>query len=488
MGRVTVSEHIRSAARELIAARLGLRVPDDRSPDLDRALLRLRPSRVSLAGYLHFLETRPDDDPEWLRLAGQLTIGETYFFRDPAVFEALENQILPDLIAARRAEGMLRLRLWSAGCATGEEAYSLAIVLDRVLPDKEDWAVTILATDISATALEAARRGIYRPWSFRQTPALARELYFQPRGAESFEIAQAFRQSVSFTPLNLAGDGYPSLVTNTTAMDLILCRNVLMYFTDCAARAAAGRLHRALAPGGWLAVSPAETSVDLFKPLRAVTFPSGAVFYRNDGEPEVVAAPSRPTFAATEPWQEMEMARNSHQLDAAAEESGERSGRETEDGVRDPVICSADELDDRGESSLRPQESGPGFDEVRGLADAGYLEQAHRLARTQLVRQPLSAEGWLLLAAISQELGHLQESQEALRRAIYLSPDLAAAHFMLGALLIRLQKLQRGRRSLRTAAALLERLPAAAEVPGAAGLTAARLKQIAESYLGGIDG
>src|SRR3990172_11171232 len=106
-------------AQELVARRLGLDFPEARRADLERGLLRA--SRTSVAGgaetYLDWLATLPDQDPEWGRLAGQLTVGETYFFRDHAFFGALEQEVLPPLIRLRREEGLLRLRLWSAGCA-----------------------------------------------------------------------------------------------------------------------------------------------------------------------------------------------------------------------------------------------------------------------------------------------------------------------------------------------------------------------------------
>lgn len=129
-------------ARALIASRLGLDFSEARQADLERGLIRaLRTSSVSVPEtYLTLLASLPEGSPELMRLAGHLTVGETYFFRDRALFEALEQHVLPSLIEARRAEGILRLRLWSAGCATGEEPYSLAILLDRLLPDLSDWA------------------------------------------------------------------------------------------------------------------------------------------------------------------------------------------------------------------------------------------------------------------------------------------------------------------------------------------------------------
>jgi chemotaxis protein methyltransferase CheR len=267
----------------LIASRLGLDLPEGRRQELERALTRAcRASSFSdPEAYLAWLATLPEESPEWRRLAGHLTVGETYFLRDCACFEALEQHVLPSIIAARRSEAVLRLRIWSAGCATGEEPYSLAILLDRLLSDRADWALTILATDINLEALEAAERGRYRAWAFRETPQWICERYFQRRGAETFELDPTIRRMVTFTPLNLAEDGYPSAVTNTSAMDLILCRNVLMYFTRGAQQATVSRLRQALVADGWLIVSPAEAAAELFRPLVPVNFP-GAIFYRKE--------------------------------------------------------------------------------------------------------------------------------------------------------------------------------------------------------------
>lgn len=278
------SDEIRSQAQALIASRLGLDFTERRQADLERGLAQAirAASRAVPETYLAWLATISDEDPEWRRLAAHLTVGETYFFRDPACFDALDRQVLPELIAARRSESMPRLRIWSAGCATGEEPYSLAILLDRLLPDRSDWALTILATDINPEALEAARRGLYREWALRETPQWVRDRYFHRQGRGAFVVEPRIRRMVTFAPLNLAEDSYPALMTNTSAMDLILCRNVLMYFTRDAQRATVARLRRALVTGGWLVVSPAEASVELFRPLAPVNFP-GAIFYRKAG-------------------------------------------------------------------------------------------------------------------------------------------------------------------------------------------------------------
>jgi chemotaxis protein methyltransferase CheR len=416
--------------------------------DMERGLAHaLRNSAYPSPGpYLAWLAAVPDEDPELRRLAAQLTIGETHFFRDLAAFEVLERHVLPSLIATRRAEGVPRLRLWSAACATGEEPYSLAIQLDRVLYDRADWSVTILATDINTEALEAARRGLYRDWSFRGTPVWVRERYFRRQRDQTFELDRRIRRMVTFAPLNLAADGYPSVVTNTGAMDLVFCRNVLMYFTRDAQRATVARLQRSLVRGGWLLVGPAEASAELLRPLVPVNYPD-ATFYRKDPAPAVAPAPEPPP----EPH--------------PASPPG-------------PVTPPA-----TGQADGSKPEARNDLERARALADQGSLDEALRLCEAALARNRLDPEPHLLLAAICQERGEIPAALEALRGALYLAPDSAPAHFLLGSLLLREGRRRRGRRCIETVVALLDPLPRDELVPGGDGLTAGRLLETARAYL-----
>jgi len=442
-------------ARALIADRLGLEFPESRLADLERGLIRASrtPSIAALESYLARLAALPSESPEWRRLAAHLTVGETYFFRDRAVFDALEQQVLPSLTAARRSEGTLRLRLWSAGCATGEEPYSLSILVDRLLPDCADWAVTILGTDINAEALEAAQRGVYRKWSLRETPQWIQDRYFHRRG-EAFELDPRIRQMVTFAPLNLGVDCYPLVVTNTSAMDLIICRNVLMYFTREAQRATVARLERALMAGGWLVVSPAEASAELFHPLIPVNFP-GATLYRKG----VGSAVSHHPSVISPPLP------NSTPLVPCDVLGGL---------VAPPAEERVEGFTDRGTILQR----------ARTLADQGNLEEARRLCDLAMAHDRLDPEAYLLLAAICQEQGETSVALDALRRTLYLAPDLAPAHFLLGSLLLRQGKRKQARRSMGTVVKLLSSRPRDEVVPGGDGLTAGRLLETAQAYLG----
>ena len=450
---MSLSREVYDASRDLIAGRLGLAFADNRRPELERGLTRAcRSSKAATPeAYLIWLATVPDDDPHWTQLAAHLTIGETYFFRDHAALAALETQILPSLIAARRAAGLRRLRLWSAGCATGEEPYSLAIMVDRLLADAADWSVTILGTDINAEALATARQARYRVWSFRHTPESVRDRYFEPVG-ELFELDPRIRRAVTFAPLNLAQDGYPSVMTNTTAMDVILCRNVLMYFTPQAQRAAVARLERSLVDGGWLGVSAAEGSVDLLRPLAAVSFPD-AILYRKDavGVPSI-ASPSPLVMAPIE----------APVLSAVS--------------ASVPLAEWSKPVDTRAPRA-------PALGQARALADQGWLDEARALCEAALAKDPLDLEAHLLLAAVCQEQGAIRAALEALRRAIYLAPDNAAAHFLLGSLLLTQGDRERARRSMDTVVRLLAAVAADEVVAGSDGLTAGWLVATARAYL-----
>jgi len=451
-------------AQTLIASRLGLDFSKGRQADLKRGLVQAcQTSSVSAPEtYLARLATLPDESAEWRRLASHLTVGETYFFRDRALFEALEQHVLPSLITGRRTESNLRLRLWSAGCATGEEPYSLAILLDRLLPDLADWALTILATDINPDALETARRGRYREWSFRETPQWIRDRYFHRRSAETFDLDPRIRRMVTFAPLNLAKDGYPGVVTNTSAMDLILCRNVLMYFTREAQQATAALLQRALVREGWLAVSPAEASAELYRPLVTVTF-RAAILYRK-GEEFAVSLPLSGFSFPPEADGGWRVADSLIQEPRHAEQV-------------DPVTLSA------AKPTEAPPETPSDLHRAKTLADQGKLEAARDLCEAALARDRLDPEAHLLLAAVCHERGEISSALEALRRAIYLAPDFASAHFLLGSLLLRQGQRKRGRRSMETVVSLLNSVPRDEAVAGGDGLTAGRLLETARTYL-----
>lgn len=274
-----------------ITGQLGLRVTPDHWPAL-RDLFDGEPPGDVLLRWTRQPLLRAQVEA----LAERLVVGETYFFREPAAFALLEHEVLPALIEARRPQR--RLRLWSAGCCTGEEAYSLAIAVQRVLPDLPHWDVEVLGSDIHPGFLARAADGVYGDWSFRDVAPGLRGRHFEARGDEHWSVQPETRRLTRFAHLNLAADHIPA-----AACDLILCRHVLMYFDTGQARRAVTRLHRALAPGGWLLVGATEAQAELFGDFETVRR-GDAVIYRkptSDRVPARAPAPATTPVAAPEP-------------------------------------------------------------------------------------------------------------------------------------------------------------------------------------------
>ncbi|MCA0457585.1 MAG: tetratricopeptide repeat protein [Chloroflexi bacterium] len=193
------------------------------------------------------LETSTESSAAWQAILRTLMIGETYFFRQQTQLGWLRHTILPDLLKRRSGD----ITIWSAGCATGEEVYSLAMTLHENRSPKQRPNVRLIGSDLNRTSLDVARRGIYRDWSFRHTPAETRDRYFD-RHETGAQIRPFIRQMVTFTPNNLIAN------TPITNLDVICCCNVLMYLHEQAVRRVEDNFFDALTPGGWLLLGQAE--------------------------------------------------------------------------------------------------------------------------------------------------------------------------------------------------------------------------------------
>jgi len=499
-----ISDHLLAQLSESIAARMGLEFPIERFSDLAQGI-------ASAAREFGFHDAR--SCAEWLLsapldyrqielLAGHLTVGETYFFRDPESLEILAEQTLPALIRSRRGARQ-RLRIWSAGCSTGEEPYSLAILLSRILPDLEDWEITILATDINPRWRQKAGAGIYREWSFRNTPSWVKEKYFSRTADGHFEILPSVKRMVSLAYLNLAEDSYPSPLNNTTAMDLIFCRNVLMYFARERARKVIQNLHHSLLDGGWLIVSPSETSHVLFPQFVAVNFP-GAIFYRKDIQGPQTPACSLPAQTtgdapladAFEPKLEtvtftqglsgpflsagnghQPLGRDLGQRESPAEDVASdgylealalsEQGRYAEAAERLIEICSHDRAEVAAVALL-----------ARVYANQGNLSEALAWCEKAIAADKLDAGLHYLRATILQERGLLEGAVSSLKRALYLDENFALAHFALGNLALQQGKRTESEKHLANALSLLGACGAEETLPESEGMTAGRLMEI----------
>jgi len=412
-------------------------------------------------------------------LASHLTISETYFWREPQVFQALEEKVLPELIRTRR-NGERRLRIWSAGCATGEEPYSIAIALRRVLPAREGWQVSILATDVNPRILGRAQAGVHSPWSFRNAPAWLKRDYFFPTAGGKFELRPEIRDMVSFAYLNLAEDVYPSVLNSTSAMDIIFCRNVLMYFLPKSARQVIQGFYHCLVEGGWLMVGACELSHQTFDRFRPIQVP-GAIIYRKQGGgawrpaalppaepalPEALPAPAWESVAPTPPPAPA-LAGPPVSAPAAWDQAPPLPG---------PLVEAESEPAGQDASDASALA-------IRALANQGRLSEALALCEQAVAADKLDSTLHYLRAAILQELNLAGEAIASLRRALYLEPNLLIAHFALGNLMLRQGDAQAARRCFNNVLGLLSACPQEEVLPEAEGLTVGRFREILQATI-----
>ncbi len=459
---------------EFVATHLGLDFPENRRRDLARGLLAVSHEFGfdDMQACVRWLTATEPSRPRIEVLARHLAVGETYFFREMRLFEALERQILPELIASREGAER-RLRLWSAGCSTGEELYSLAILLTRLPFDRSGWNITLLGTDIDAKALHKAQEGVYGEWSFRDAPGWLKEHYVRQRQDSRYEVLPQLKQAVTFGYLNLAEQSYPSVANKPNAMDVILCCNVLMYFTPKTRAQVVERFYRTLVDGGWLLVSCTEAIPALFPRFEPLRVGDALLFRRPQADisiaaPETPALPP-PAIPVAETPSPPPPARSPRRAAAPA--------------PRPSPYDEALALYERGSyqeavEMLRPLHEPRAYVLLaRAYANQGSLEEALGWCEKAIVADKVDPLHHYLHASILSELDRRAEAVAALKRALYLDPELIVAHMALAHLLNRRGKREAAERQFRQALALLQGYARDAEIPHAEGLTAGRLRE-----------
>lgn len=397
----------------LIENEAGLHFPEHRRQEIEESIHKaaLDSGADDLDEYLRRTEADPRVREE---LAARVTIGETYFMRDLEQFGVLRDVVLPELIAAHGTD----LRIWSAGCSTGEEPYSLAILLAE-MGARISWPIT--ATDINRSVLDRATLGTYGEWSFRGVDPALRARYFTPDG-KRFRVRDEVRRKVRFDWLNLATPDYPSLWSGIAGMHLIVCRNVLIYFSPRAIGSVAGRLHASLADDGWLMCGASDPPLAEHAPLESREV-RGRLLYRRSSQQIATMPKMRQHEAPSEPIPDRR-----------------RTAR-----VRAPRV----------DAEVQPND----VLKIRALADAGLHREASELATAASARSPLDAELQYLSAAICLERGQNELAAVIARRALYLDPTLSVAALVLGNALRRSGDLRGASAAYRSAAVALARLP-----------------------------
>lgn len=441
--------------KALIVAETGQHYYEDKQAQL-REKIAKRMAALGLTDGRLYLERLRDSSAgphEWRLLESELTIKETFFFRFAEQFAALRQHILPALIAAHAEDR--HLRIWSAGCSTGAEPYSLAVLVRDLLGESFDqWQVSILGTDIDEAALGQAREARYGAWALRVVEADERTRLFD-REPNAWRLKAPYRAMVRFERQNLLDLLDPAGPIGRDGYDLILCRNLLIYFRLDVAAALVRALGGRLAPDGRLLLGHAEAGVAVESGLVPREMGGALVYMRPSGEPADGGAPTG------------QLAERLPQRAARPKRPLPR--RQPRSAM--PVVA-------------RVAEPAADLAEVRALLARGDTKAARILigkAKASRARDPvlLYLEG--LGAAAEQDRA---AAEKALRGALYLDGGFAMAHYLLGEQLIAAGRTQEGRRALANAADAVARVSGDAPVPEGDGLTVADLREAVRHRLG----
>jgi len=385
-----------AAVRQVLAAAAGLVFDDSRIASLAWSV-RERCHRTGAGDVADYL-AQLAQPAEVQQLLDEVTIQETHFFRNPPQVRALRAHVLPELIRYAETRGR-RLRIWSAGCSTGEEPYGLAMALRELLPSTAGWDVKVLATYLSSRAVAAAREGVYGPRAVALATPEQLARFFEPTGDGRHRVRQEVRDLVEVRQHNLVTEPVPAV----GQLDLVLCRNVTIYFARETTRTLMARLHASLRDGGYLLLGHSETLWQVSADFRLVSLGSGQdaafVYRRLDAQP---GEPERRTVLPD---------------------------RRTLAGPHSPQ---------RRVSARRTPPASVLLETARAALSAGAYDEAARLAVTAAGVDPLRGEPFYVLGLALVDAGRDTEALVELRKAVYLDPASGLAHFLLAGVLARL--------------------------------------------------
>jgi chemotaxis protein methyltransferase CheR len=432
---------------EVIALRTGLHFPKERWAILRRSLvLAARDFGFEdISEFAEFLLSSNPTKDQIETLASYLTCGETYFWREPQTYSVLTDFILPELIKSKK-NGKKSIRIWSAGCSSGEEPYSIAIAIHKTILNIEDWDISILATDINPKVLGKASAGVYSQWSFRNTPEWLKSRYFITREGNQFEIIPEIKKMVTFSCLSLIE---MTAISSIKTVNIIFCRNVLMYLTSEWSTKIIQNFYNTLSEEGWLVVSSCELSSELFPQFTAVNFP-GAILYR-----KVINRSIQPLFFENEEI---------------------------------PGVISVPDTLASTPSTIQPKDSGSSLAseltvsdkifKIRLLADQGHLEEAVSICNKAIESDKLIHGLYFIRASILQEMDKNDEAIASLKQAIYIDNEYVMGHFTLGNLYFRLGNTRNAMRCFNNVLDLISKCANEDILPESEGLTVKYIREI----------
>lgn len=472
---------------EFLLTHSGLHFEQRNMKLLERGLLnRMSALKIcSFREYYDYLILYQESRQEFNKLLQFLTVGETYFFRYNSHFKALKHHIIPELIDRRRSEGGKAIRIWSAGCSTGEEPYSIAMVLLDSIPDWRDWDIRVLATDINSRAVRRAKDAVYGPRALRVTEPEQVERYFHKIG-NSYIVKDEVRRLVDFSYLNLQKGPFPE------GLDAVFCRNVMIYFNLPTTREIVRRFTESLNPGGYFFLGHSETLMQISSSFERISR-FGGFYYRKDGVSLLPRPSEEERRSERKPGgsvfgRSLSLVVPPAPPGEAASEAGGKPSPLPADATL-PVVDTADALyaaalalfdaeDYAGASELlrdvlrrRPEHEGALV--MRGfiLANKGLFEEALKACEEVLAINDLLADAYFLKGLVLDMSDRSIEAMAEYQKTILLKMDFVMPHYHFGKLCFRQGKDRAGVRELKNCLRILEKEEEGTIIPYSGGLS-----------------
>ncbi len=423
--------------------------------------------------YLQKITACEETSPYLEHLILGITIGETYFFRDLNQIKIIKEIILPNLIQKKRNENNLFLRIWSAGCSSGEEIYTMLMLLYDLLPDIDAWSLNLLGTDINTRVLQKAMNGIYTEWSMRCIPNYYKDRYFTVKNND-YLLSNEIKSKARFIYLNLNENCYPSFYNGTNAQDFILCRNVLIYFNSNSIADIMNKFNASLIDGAYLLLGASD-------PFNAINMNPRFSYHQGfilKKEPLTIFKDQKISPHLSIPIETIPTKTTTTMKSAPVKSSPIES-------FQDQVLKLLNQFNwievinliDTQDVS-RMQSAFSLSAKATALANLGKLSDAIESCEKSLALDPTNKFTYLTYALVLSELNKMKEAEQALRKTLFLDPKFVVAHFQLGLLLLRNKKNEAGIKSLRNALFISCAEEPNKTVPAANGMTYSRLNDI----------
>jgi chemotaxis protein methyltransferase CheR len=448
-----------AALAELLAERTGLLYPQQKWRDLEA---KLSPCLEGMtpAERDGFLDRLGSSDAALQGVVNRLTIGESYFFRNRPHFNALTSEVIPALIAANAASRTLRI--WSAGCAAGEEPYSIAILLEEKFPELAGWNVRIMATDINTGFLERAKAAVYTRWSFRGVEERIVERYFRPEGAASLRLSPEIARTVEFARFNLSHLPFAGRIA-PEPFDLVICRNVLIYFSFEFANRVVEALSETVRKGGFLVVGHAE-SFPALRELESI-YSNATYYYRRPHEGKA------------------------HRFEPALAHTVSIPGIAVHEVARRPSVPPPPpQGPPRGKAALIARKPPPVEDDnllldleaAQEHTDTGELDRAQEIL-DRLLKGPgkLDHRVHFLSALVADQHDRTQDAIGSLKQAIFIRKEFAVGHYYMGVICERESDKKAAKRCFRNVLEITSRLSESWVLEEGGGITSKVLREIA---------